>query len=141
MTMLSLVNVLVIFVLISATSADLIVSDHGHDHPHTLQYHMEHDKIVPDVIDRAPTHKVIIKFADDVIVDLGNKLTPTQVKYRPKTIVWPTVSPNSYYTLAMVDPDAPSRAKPEWRETLHWLVVNIPGNQISKGKTIVEVSV
>jgi len=42
--------------------------------------------------------------------------------------------PNSFYTLLMTDPDAPSRAKPEFREWHHWLVVNIPGNNISEGE-------
>uniref|UniRef100_A0A0E0ETS6 Uncharacterized protein n=1 Tax=Oryza meridionalis TaxID=40149 RepID=A0A0E0ETS6_9ORYZ len=30
------------------------------------------------------------------------------------------------YTLVMVDPDAPSPSKPEYREYLHWLVTDIP---------------
>jgi phosphatidylethanolamine-binding protein (PEBP) family uncharacterized protein len=32
------------------------------------------------------------------------------------------------------DPDAPSRADPEFREWRHWLVVNIPGCDIDKGE-------
>lgn len=32
------------------------------------------------------------------------------------------------------DPDAPSRAEPTFREWHHWLVVNIPGTDISKGE-------
>ena len=36
------------------------------------------------------------------------------------------------------DPDAPSRADPKWGEWRHWLVVNIPGNDISKGDTIAQ---
>lgn len=35
----------------------------------------------------------------------------------------------------MIDPDAPSRADPKFREIRHWLVVNIPGNDIKKGET------
>lgn len=37
-----------------------------------------------------------------------------------------------------LDPDAPSRENPEFREILHWLVVNIPGNEVNKGKVITE---
>lgn len=33
---------------------------------------------------------------------------------------------DGYYTLMMLDPDAPSRALPSLRNILHWLVVNIP---------------
>ena len=35
-----------------------------------------------------------------------------------------------------LDPDAPSRAKPSRREFLHWLVVNIPGNDIGQGEVL-----
>ena len=39
-----------------------------------------------------------------------------------------------FIPLFLVDPDAPSRAEPSKREVLHWLVVNIPGNEIKKGE-------
>lgn len=42
---------------------------------------------------------------------------------------------NNYIYL---DPDAPSRKEPAHREFLHWSVVNIPGNDISKGDTLAE---
>jgi len=32
------------------------------------------------------------------------------------------------------DPDAPSRANPIRREILHWLVINIPGNDLKLGE-------
>lgn len=34
----------------------------------------------------------------------------------------------------MTDPDDPTRTAPKTREWLHWLVVNIPGNDIDKGE-------
>ena len=34
--------------------------------------------------------------------------------------------PSGYYTLMLIDPDATSRATHEFRNLLHWLVVNIP---------------
>lgn len=36
----------------------------------------------------------------------------------------------------VLDPDAPSRKNPKFREWHHWLVVNIPSNDISKGKEL-----
>lgn len=45
---------------------------------------------------------------------------------------------DTFYTLCMTDPDAPSRQEPKFREWHHWLVVNIPGNDISKGETLSE---
>lgn len=38
----------------------------------------------------------------------------------------------------MVDPDAPSRRNPKNREYRHWLVMNIPGNDISKGDEVIQ---
>lgn len=38
----------------------------------------------------------------------------------------------------MTDPDAPSRKEPKFREWHHWLVVNIPGNDVKKGETLSE---
>lgn len=72
------------------------------------------------------------------------------------TLKW-TAEPESFYTLIMtgminshvnriflilianhIDPDAPSRQAPVNREFLHWLVANIPGDQVAKGDTIAE---
>lgn len=36
----------------------------------------------------------------------------------------------------MTDPDAPSRANPTKREWHHWLVVNIPGDNVSEGQVL-----
>ncbi|KAJ6220732.1 hypothetical protein RDWZM_006544 [Blomia tropicalis] len=66
----------------------------------------------------------------------GNELTPTQVQNQPTNITWPVESATTLYTLIMTDPDAPSRKNPTRREFLHWLVINIPGNDISRGETI-----
>lgn len=38
----------------------------------------------------------------------------------------------------MVDPDAPSRAEPTFREVKHWLIGNILGNDLSTGDVIAE---
>ena len=34
------------------------------------------------------------------------------------------------------DPDAPSRENPTSREFLHWLVVNVPGSDVSAGENL-----
>jgi phosphatidylethanolamine-binding protein len=65
---------------------------------------------------------------------LGNELTPTLVKDVP-TVEW-TADAGSYYTLVMTDPDAPSRAEPKFREWHHWIVANIPGNDVGEGETL-----
>lgn len=68
------------------------------------------------------------------IVRLGNEIAPKDVRDVPEIEYF--VKPDGFYTLLMTDPDAPSRQNPIRREWLHWLVVNIPGTDLSKGETI-----
>uniref|UniRef100_A0A1A9W5P5 Phosphatidylethanolamine-binding protein n=1 Tax=Glossina brevipalpis TaxID=37001 RepID=A0A1A9W5P5_9MUSC len=93
----------------------------------------EHN-VVPDVVDIAPEQFLEVIYDQNVNVKNGDELTPTQVKNEPK-VVW-TAQEDEYYTLIMTDPDAPSRAEPKFREFRHWLVANIPGNQVEKGEVI-----
>lgn len=118
---------------------------------------MEKDGIVPDVISAAPKGKfkfitcqniwtlirqnftlfsalVKVSYPSGVSVNLGNILKPRQVKDTP-TVQYDAES-NSFYTLCMTDPDAPSRQDPQYREWHHWLVGNIPGADVAKGETL-----
>ncbi|XP_037953958.1 protein D3-like [Teleopsis dalmanni] len=97
---------------------------------------MDSNDIVPDVIDEAPKEIAEITYADDVKVELGGELTPTQVKDQPE-VNWNAES-DALYTLLMIDPDAPSRKNPIFREINHWFVVNIPGNKVADGQVVVE---
>ncbi len=54
------------------------------------------------------------------------------MKLEPK-LNW-NAEPNAFYTLIMSDPDAPSRKEPSIAEVLHWLVVNVQGNDLSTGQ-------
>lgn len=45
---------------------------------------------------------------------------------------------NSYFHYAFSDPDAPSRTSPKRREYLHWLIINIEGNEIGSGQTLAD---
>ena len=47
---------------------------------------------------------------------------------------WPVL----YIYIYLPDPDAPSRKEPKFREWHHWLVGNIPGNDVSKGEILSE---
>lgn len=77
-----------------------------------------------------------IFYANNIKADKGVELTPTQVKDQP-SVKW-KAEQGSFYTLAMVDPDAPSRKDPKMREWQHWLVGNIPANEIQKGQVLSE---
>ncbi|XKL62196.1 hypothetical protein PGB90_002029 [Kerria lacca] len=96
----------------------------------------EEEKIVPDVIPVAPKEILKVTYSGGLEVNLGNELTPTQVKDKPSVKF--NGNPNSFYTLCMTDPDAPSRKNPKFREWHHWLVGNIPGFEIEKGETLSE---
>ncbi|CAH1103325.1 unnamed protein product [Psylliodes chrysocephalus] len=98
---------------------------------------MEKEGIVPDVIDKVPDQVIQVSYPSGVKVELGNELTPTQVKDEPSTLTW-TADPETFYTVAMVDPDAPSRQDPKLREVLHWLVGNVPGGNIKDGEYIAD---
>lgn len=91
---------------------------------------MEEFRVVPDVIDEAPKELLEVVYSSDVKANLGNEVTPKQVKYTP-ILDWKADS-NVLYTVLMTDPDAPA----QFSEFRHWLVVNIPGNDLSKGQTI-----
>ncbi|XP_046867383.1 protein D2-like [Drosophila willistoni] len=90
--------------------------------------------VVPDVIAEAPNQFLQVTYANGLIVKDGIELTPTQVQDKPK-VEW-EAEPDSFYTLLLTDPDAPSRKEPKFREWHHWLVGNIPGNQIEKGEEL-----
>ncbi|XP_072934590.1 phosphatidylethanolamine-binding protein homolog F40A3.3-like isoform X1 [Epargyreus clarus] len=100
----------------------------------TVAKSFETHGVVPDVIPKAPTALVTVKYPSGVEVKEGNELTPTQVKDVP-TVKW-DASPDHFYTLAMTDPDAPSRKEPKFREWHHWLVGNIPGGDVASGETL-----
>lgn len=102
----------------------------------TVSKNFQENDIVPDVLDIEPDSFLTVNF-DVVIANLGNILTPTQVKSIPK-VSWIEANASSYYTLIMVDMDAPSRNDNYEKEWQHWLVVNIPGNEVEMGETLSE---
>ncbi|XP_027090020.1 protein HEADING DATE 3A-like [Coffea eugenioides] len=55
----------------------------------------------------------------------GCEFRPSQVVSQPRVEIGGDDF-RSFYTLVMVDPDAPSPSNPNLREYLHWLVTDIP---------------
>ncbi|KAK1122563.1 Phosphatidylethanolamine-binding protein 1 [Melipona bicolor] len=92
--------------------------------------------VVPDVIDKVPTNVLQVTYPNNLAVEIGKVLTPTQVK-DPPTVKWDGDA-NTFYALCMTDPDAPSRKEPKFREWHHWLIGNIPGSDVSKGEVLSE---
>nr|BAK40195.1 flowering locus T [Gentiana triflora] len=60
-------------------------------------------------------------------VSNGCEFKPSQVVNQPRVDIGGN-DLGDFYTLVMVDPDAPSPTDPNLREYLHWLVTNIPGS-------------
>lgn len=80
------------------------------------------NEILTDLkLEKAPKKLVEVNYPSGVTVNLGNELTPTQVKDIP-FLKWDHDEPGALYTVFMVDPDAPSRNESTYREVRHWLV-------------------
>jgi len=91
--------------------------------------------VVPDVIPNPPPNVIKVTYKSGVSANLGNELTPTQVKDEPH--VEYKADANALYTVILTDPDAPSRKDPKFRQWVHWVVVNVPGSDISKGELVI----
>lgn len=93
-------------------------------------------EIVPHVIPAAPSSELKLTYGE-LKVQAGVVLTPTQVQNSP-TISF-DANPNAFYTVVMLDPDAPTRKDPKYSQWLHWLAVNVPGQDLSqKGEVLAE---
>ncbi|XP_063368788.1 protein D2-like [Cydia amplana] len=90
--------------------------------------------IVPDVIPVAPEALATVKYPSLAVVSEGNVLSPSQVQDVPQ-ISW-NASADKYYTVAMTDPDVLSRKVPTLGEFRHWLVGNVPGDNVTTGQTL-----
>jgi len=124
-----------LFCIFSALLAGVCAADGGGKKYSDLKKAMESEKVVPEVVDAVPEHVLQVEYPE-TSVNLGNVVTPTQVRDAP-TVSWP-VEEGSYYVLCMTDPDAPSRQQPKYREWHHWLVGNIPGEAINEGDVLSE---
>lgn len=70
-----------------------------------------------------------VTYLGTINADRGVELQPMQVRDPPE-VIWIS-GKDTYYTLIMIDPDVPTKLYPTLRSHLHWLVVNIPGNQLN----------
>ncbi|KAI3456353.1 hypothetical protein Pfo_013016 [Paulownia fortunei] len=91
-------------------------------------------RVIGDVLDMfVPVAELTVQYGAKDIGN-GSEVKPSLAADRPRVHI--RGSPN-YYTLVMVDPDAPSPSEPTLREWLHWLVIDIPeGSDASEGKEV-----
>ncbi|XP_066595666.1 protein D3-like [Prorops nasuta] len=90
-------------------------------------------KIEPDIISKSPNDKIEVKYGDKE-VEFGNELTPTETHQIPE--IHYKHEGGVLYTLVLTDPDAPSKGYN--REFRHWIVGNIPEENVAKGEVLVE---
>mmetsp|Transcript_24013 Transcript_24013/g.26655 ORF Transcript_24013/g.26655 Transcript_24013/m.26655 type:complete len:303 (-) Transcript_24013:92-1000(-) len=89
--------------------------------------------IVKDLIPSVPLNQLEVTFGD-VSVTPGVKLTVDQTTQQPSVSFSGAVADKTY-TLMKIDPDAPTR-NGFLGPVKHWLVIDIPGGDVTKGKHI-----
>nr|3AXY_A Chain A, Protein HEADING DATE 3A [Oryza sativa Japonica Group]3AXY_B Chain B, Protein HEADING DATE 3A [Oryza sativa Japonica Group]3AXY_G Chain G, Protein HEADING DATE 3A [Oryza sativa Japonica Group]3AXY_H Chain H, Protein HEADING DATE 3A [Oryza sativa Japonica Group] len=83
-------------------------------------------RVVGDVLDAFVRSTNLKVTYGSKTVSNGLELKPSMVTHQPRVEVGGN-DMRTFYTLVMVDPDAPSPSDPNLREYLHWLVTDIPG--------------
>lgn len=103
-----------------------------------LQKALTTNSISPDVVPETfkPLYELNVKFPSGKKVTLGKELPAAACLSAPQ-VSWPA-DPEAFYTVCMIDPDAPSRDKPTMGEWRHWVVANIPGAEVEKGEDLTD---
>eukprot|EP01111_Echinosteliopsis_oligospora_P005105 TRINITY_DN1829_c1_g1_i1.p1 TRINITY_DN1829_c1_g1~~TRINITY_DN1829_c1_g1_i1.p1 ORF type:complete len:171 (-),score=45.49 TRINITY_DN1829_c1_g1_i1:394-906(-) len=92
---------------------------------------LKKEQIIPDVLPEFAPQDVSFKVTFGSHNVTGSEIPLDAVQTQPQVSL--KGEEGQYYTLAFVDPDAPSRSSPSNREWRHWVVVNIPSSDFSKG--------
>ncbi|XP_075541477.1 protein D3-like [Dermacentor variabilis] len=96
------------------------------------------EALVPDVIPRLAKQVVAVTYKQGVEVRMGNKLTCDQTCKAPESISFQGPA-SAFYTVMMIDPDAPNSLSPRLRHWRHWLVMNVPNScDVKAGDTITQ---
>ncbi|CAF2928018.1 unnamed protein product [Rotaria sp. Silwood2] len=73
---------------------------------------------------------------DNVLVNDNNHLTKEQTQKQPNIKINKQLQDDTYKTLIMIDPDAPSSDKPLTGPFIHWILSNFKENNPIDGETI-----
>ncbi|XP_018917620.2 protein D1 [Bemisia tabaci] len=93
--------------------------------------------IIPDILASAPPYFAKITFGPRLCPSMGQQVELHQVKYPPVKLEWPALE-DDFFTLLLVDIDAPSKMAPYEREYLHWMAVNIQGPDLKTDEIVVD---
>nr|OQO31635.1 hypothetical protein B0A51_00787 [Rachicladosporium sp. CCFEE 5018] len=111
--------------------------------------------IIPDVLDPFVPNLTLSIFWENATAEVGNLVSVSDVQ-NPPDVQFIDFAPASLrsskkhakhpqLTLALTDPDAPSRENPKWSQVCHWLATNIqltnPDSSLSSGfsKDVVDI--
>ncbi|OLY81386.1 CEN-like protein 2, partial [Smittium mucronatum] len=97
---------------------------------------LEADGVIPDVlpVDFVPEVELKMSYVGRPM-EYGTEYFPYYNETDFLPLVNYTYNAEDYYTLALVDPDAPSRANPYRAQVRHYLSVNIKGGDICTGNS------
>ncbi|XP_023302379.2 protein D3-like [Lucilia cuprina] len=95
---------------------------------------MKRHEVIPDLLNEGPQEILKVTFDSGVTANMGEELTPTQVQNAP-LVEW-SAEKDSFYTLLFTEVDAPSREDTSLKEWRHWLIVNIPENNVDEGDLV-----
>ncbi|ONK69918.1 uncharacterized protein A4U43_C05F28210 [Asparagus officinalis] len=84
-------------------------------------------RVVGDVLDPFTRSVPLRVFYSSREVTNGREFKPSQAVHPPRVEIGGN-DLRTFYTLVMVDPDAPNPSNPHLREYLHWMVTDIPGS-------------
>ncbi|PIK52785.1 hypothetical protein BSL78_10296 [Apostichopus japonicus] len=101
----------------------------------------DNHQLIPQVLEDLPQGVLRVEWTTDgttLSANMGNELTPTQVCTPPDIITWDQADSENLFTLLMVDLDPTIQDQSNKYEVIHWLVFNIPGNDVGKGTTHAE---
>ncbi|XP_042908194.2 protein D2-like [Parasteatoda tepidariorum] len=90
----------------------------------------------PGVLPGIPPYVMKVKYGKTE-VNCGDEID-LNVTRAPPSISYTRVNDDVFYTLIMIDPDAPYPNKPTNAIYLHWLINNIPGKDIYRGRELLE---
>ncbi|XP_039115543.1 protein HEADING DATE 3A-like [Dioscorea cayenensis subsp. rotundata] len=83
-------------------------------------------RVIGDVLDPFTKSVSLRVLYNNRLVVNGTEIRPSAIVSKPRVDVGGDDF-RVFYTLVMVDPDAPSPSNPSLREYLYWLVTDIPG--------------
>merc|ERR1712080_321771 len=92
--------------------------------------------LVKDLKILAPEKQLEVSYPGLFPLAPGDSLVGSEAREIP-SIRLEEASKGKLYTVAMVDPDAPSRKNPRAAQWLHWILTNDDGDQLLSGENLV----